>query len=64
MADETGWCGVGWGLPPSYPGSRLSLVLWRPPFCPSSLLQVVNVTGNQDICYYNFLCAHPLGNLR
>uniref|UniRef100_A0A4W5M5Q5 SID1 transmembrane family member 2 n=1 Tax=Hucho hucho TaxID=62062 RepID=A0A4W5M5Q5_9TELE len=29
----------------------------------SGLLQVVNVTGNQDICYYNFLCAHPLGNL-
>lgn len=28
------------------------------------LLQVVNVTGNQDICYYNFLCAHPLGVLR
>lgn len=25
---------------------------------------MVNVTGNQDICYYNFLCAHPLGNLR
>uniref|UniRef100_A0A671S0N2 SID1 transmembrane family member 2 n=1 Tax=Sinocyclocheilus anshuiensis TaxID=1608454 RepID=A0A671S0N2_9TELE len=25
---------------------------------------VVNVTGNQDICYYNFLCAHPLGALR
>ncbi|KAF0030733.1 hypothetical protein F2P81_017464 [Scophthalmus maximus] len=25
--------------------------------------QVVNVTGNQDICYYNFLCAHPLGAL-
>uniref|UniRef100_A0A8C7UWJ9 SID1 transmembrane family member 2 n=1 Tax=Oncorhynchus mykiss TaxID=8022 RepID=A0A8C7UWJ9_ONCMY len=25
--------------------------------------RVVNVTGNQDICYYNFLCAHPLGNL-
>ncbi|XP_075765832.1 SID1 transmembrane family member 2 isoform X2 [Pelodiscus sinensis] len=24
---------------------------------------VVNITGNQDICYYNFLCAHPLGNL-
>ncbi|XP_029429178.1 SID1 transmembrane family member 2 isoform X2 [Rhinatrema bivittatum] len=24
---------------------------------------VVNLTGNQDICYYNFLCAHPLGNL-
>lgn len=28
------------------------------------VLQVVNVTGNQDICYYNFLCAHPLGALR
>uniref|UniRef100_A0A8C9ZSR4 SID1 transmembrane family member 2 n=1 Tax=Sander lucioperca TaxID=283035 RepID=A0A8C9ZSR4_SANLU len=24
---------------------------------------VVNVTGNQDICFYNFLCAHPLGAL-
>uniref|UniRef100_A0A670ZAI3 SID1 transmembrane family member 1 n=1 Tax=Pseudonaja textilis TaxID=8673 RepID=A0A670ZAI3_PSETE len=24
---------------------------------------VVNITGNQDICYYNFLCAHPLGVL-
>lgn len=24
----------------------------------------MNVTGNQDICYYNFLCAHPLGALR
>lgn len=34
------------------------------PLCPRALLQVVNVTGNQDICYYNFLCAHPLGNLR
>ncbi|KAM8770834.1 SID1 transmembrane family member 1 isoform 3-T3 [Rhynchonycteris naso] len=24
---------------------------------------VLNVTGNQDICYYNFLCAHPFGVL-
>ncbi|KAM4700146.1 SID1 transmembrane family member 1 isoform 2-T2 [Discoglossus pictus] len=24
---------------------------------------VVNITGNQDICFYNFLCAHPLGVL-
>uniref|UniRef100_A0A3B3H9U7 SID1 transmembrane family member 2 n=1 Tax=Oryzias latipes TaxID=8090 RepID=A0A3B3H9U7_ORYLA len=23
----------------------------------------VNITGNQDLCYYNFLCAHPLGAL-
>uniref|UniRef100_A0A8C6MLF6 SID1 transmembrane family member 2 n=1 Tax=Nothobranchius furzeri TaxID=105023 RepID=A0A8C6MLF6_NOTFU len=23
----------------------------------------VNKTGNQDLCYYNFLCAHPLGVL-
>jgi uncharacterized membrane protein YciS (DUF1049 family) len=26
-------------------------------------LQVLNQTGNQDLCYYNFLCAHPLGQL-
>ncbi|KDR19041.1 SID1 transmembrane family member 1-like [Zootermopsis nevadensis] len=25
--------------------------------------QVLNQTGNQDLCYYNFLCAHPLGLL-
>lgn len=22
---------------------------------------VLNETGQQDLCYYNFLCAHPLG---
>lgn len=22
---------------------------------------ILHVTGNEDICYYNFLCAHPLG---
>ncbi|XP_073749601.1 SID1 transmembrane family member 1 isoform X3 [Callorhinus ursinus] len=27
------------------------------------ILQVANVTGSQDICYYNFLCAQPLGIL-
>ena len=25
--------------------------------------QVLNKTGNEDLCYYNFLCAHPLGLL-
>lgn len=25
---------------------------------------VTNSTGNQDMCYYNFLCAHPLGAVR
>lgn len=24
---------------------------------------VLNQTGNQDLCYYNFLCAHPFGLL-
>ncbi|XP_033325019.2 SID1 transmembrane family member 1 [Megalopta genalis] len=24
---------------------------------------VLHVTGNQDMCYYNFLCAHPLKQL-
>jgi len=24
---------------------------------------VLNQTGNEDLCYYNFLCAHPLGAL-
>lgn len=23
--------------------------------------RVLNETGQQDLCYYNFLCAHPLG---
>ena len=25
--------------------------------------QLTNNNGNKDICYYNFLCAHPLGKL-
>lgn len=25
--------------------------------------RVLNQTGEQDLCYYNFLCAHPLGVL-
>ena len=25
--------------------------------------QVLNQTGNEDLCYYNFLCANPLGLL-
>jgi len=24
------------------------------------LSQVLHTTGNQDLCYYNFLCSHPL----
>jgi hypothetical protein len=23
--------------------------------------RVLNETGEQDLCYYNFLCAHPVG---
>ena len=26
--------------------------------------QLLNTTGNQDICYYNYLCSHKLGVLR
>jgi len=26
--------------------------------------QLLNVTGNQDICYYNYLCSHKLGSVR
>ena len=22
---------------------------------------VTNATGNKDMCYFNFMCAHPLG---
>lgn len=33
----------------------LSLRVWR--------VQVMNLWGSLDICYYNFLCAHPAGSL-
>ncbi|GBO43570.1 SID1 transmembrane family member 1, partial [Araneus ventricosus] len=23
--------------------------------------RIVNMTGNQDLCYYNFLCSHQVG---
>ena len=26
--------------------------------------QLLNTTGNQDICYYNYLCSHRLGEVR
>ncbi|XP_068621709.1 SID1 transmembrane family member 1-like [Battus philenor] len=29
----------------------------------STYQRMVYQTGNQDLCYYNFLCAHPLGLL-
>lgn len=25
------------------------------------IFQILNVSGNQDRCYYNFKCAHPFG---
>jgi hypothetical protein len=25
--------------------------------------RMLNDTGDQDLCYYNFLCTHPLGEL-
>lgn len=28
-------------------------------FITKNKLQVETLTGNQDVCYYNFLCAHP-----
>ena len=28
------------------------------------IFQVLNASGDEDICYYNFFCAHPLGVLR
>lgn len=26
--------------------------------------ELLNITGNQDICYYNYLCSHKLGAVR
>ena len=26
--------------------------------------QVLEVTGNNDLCYFNFLCSIPLGNIQ
>lgn len=28
-----------------------------------AVFQILNVSGSLDLCYYNFLCAHPLGAL-
>lgn len=52
---------LAWSPWASLMPARAFLGPWPALLC---LLQVVNVTGNQDICYYNFLCAHPLSNLR
>jgi hypothetical protein len=40
-----------------------SVITWGCIFLVLYCLQVLNQTGNQDLCYYNFLCAHPLGFL-
>ena len=28
------------------------------------VLQVLNDSGDQDLCYYNFKCSHPYWSLR
>lgn len=39
------------------------IMTWGNMLLVARCFQVLNQTGNQDLCYYNFLCAHPLGLL-
>ena len=41
----------------------LEILNFLPCYDHSYLFQVLNATGDQDICYYNFACAHPLGRV-
>jgi hypothetical protein len=51
ILDQVTWCVTC--SPPEFDEGSCHL------FC----LQVLKQTGNQDLCYYNFLCAHPYGLL-
>lgn len=42
----------------TYQRVRQVLTPLAPPITMNKL-QVETLTGNQDVCYYNFLCAHP-----